>query len=137
MKYGTPTRLKYIVPNVRKSQSISPQAQMRLNWMDYINKGNNIAKCSRHFDIAESTIRYWYARFDPNNLSSLENRSKRPKNVRKCEVPFKDIERVVELRQKYRWGKVKLQKILKKEVTHKYRLYDACKIYKILLRKHR
>lgn len=29
---------------------ISKKAEMRLKWMDYIDKGNSVAQASRHFD---------------------------------------------------------------------------------------
>lgn len=115
MKYDTPTRLKYTLPYLKKAQTISPKAKRRLKWMDYIYKGNNIAKCSRHFDVPESTISYWYKRFNPYNLSTLEDRPKKPKNVRYSEVPLRHIKRVVQIRKKYRWDKIKIQKLLKKE----------------------
>ena len=119
MKYGTPTRLKYLVP-YRKGlylcQDISSTAKKRLKWMDYIDKGNSILKASRHFDIPEATIRYWRLRYNPYDLKSLEDRSRRPKRCRRSEVPYEVIERVIELRQEYKgWGKVKIQILLKRE----------------------
>ena len=120
MKYGTTTELKYRIPYVRgfptTLKPLSKKADMRLKWMDYIAKGNSVLKASRHFDIPEPTIRYWKKKYDPYNLSSLENKSKRPTNTRRSPVSIEEAQRVIELRNKYQgWGKVKIQKLLKAE----------------------
>jgi len=98
-------------------KEISKRAIQRLKWIDYIVAGNNVLKTSRHFDIPEPTVRYWYKRFDPWDLSSLEDKSKRPKQVRRTPVSLEEAQRVIELRTgKYLgWGKVKIQRKLKKE----------------------
>lgn len=86
--------------------------------MDYIDEGNSMRKAGRHFDIPEATIRYWRKKYNRWKLRSLEDDSRRPRNVRVSEVSFEVIERVVELRQKYGWGKLKLQVLLKREGIH-------------------
>lgn len=119
MKNGTSTRLKYLLPYRRgfptNTYELSKQGEMRLKWMDYIDKGNGVNKASRHFDIPEPTIRYWRKRYNRYNLKSLEDRLKRPKNIRHCELDIELIQRVIDLRTKYHWGKVKLQVLLKRE----------------------
>lgn len=123
MKNGTPTRRKYLLPYREKWKKIfgnppevlTPKAEMRLRWMDYIDEGNSVNKASRHFDIPEPTIRYWRERYNPYNLQSLEDKSKRPKNVRLCELDIEVVQRVIDLRTKYHWGKVKLQVLLNRE----------------------
>lgn len=126
MKYGTQTRAKYLLPfrwqwkDVMRYRDthLSQKALMRLKWIDYIVSGNNVLKASRHFDQPEATIRYWYKRFNPEDLSSLENESKRPHNSRSSPVTIEDAQRVIEIRtnRKYQgWGKVKIQKLLERE----------------------
>lgn len=84
--------------------------------MDYICLGHNVLTTSRHFDIPEPTIRYWKRRYSPRDLSTLEDRSKRPQKVREPMIGWEVKEKVVQLRQKYpRWGKVKIQMLLLKE----------------------
>jgi transposase InsO family protein len=119
MKNGTPTTLKYLYP-YRKGwclgQGLTPKANIRLKWIEYVKEGNNVLKASRHFDIPEATIRYWKHRYDRGDLLSLEDRSKRPKKLNKCRLSFQVIERVVELRQEYKgWGKDKIQILLRRE----------------------
>jgi transposase InsO family protein len=123
MKYGTSTELKYTFPYIKGFPSstpiLSPKARMRLKWMDYIHKGKSVSQTSRHFDIPEPTVRYWYKQYDPFNLSTLEDKSRRPHTVRSCELDDPIINRVIELRKQYQgWGKVKLQTLLKRESIH-------------------
>jgi len=118
MKYGIKTTARFKYPYIKgawRVKRLSKKAQMRLRWMDYIGEGNSVLKASRHFDIAEPTIRYWRNRYNKNNLSSLEDKSKIPKTIRRSKVSFEVIEKIVELRQEYGWGKVKLQVLLKRE----------------------
>jgi len=119
MKYGTQTRTKYLMPyrkGFKLGQYVSDKAAMRLKWMDYIHKGNSVLKASRHFDIPEATIRYWRNKYDPYNLKSLEDTSRKPKNTRRSPVNLEEAQVVIELRLKYKgWGKQKLQILLKKK----------------------
>jgi transposase InsO family protein len=123
-KYSIPTTYFHLFPYKNKwrkafgspPQSISPIASKRLKWVDYINKGNTILKTSRHFDIPEATIRFWFKRFNSNDLNTLENRSRKPHKVRSCKLSFKIIDRIIELRQQYKgWGKEKIQLLLIRE----------------------
>jgi putative transposase len=122
MKYGIKTTARFKYPFVpyghRPALSLSDKARLRLSWMDYIEDGNSVRKTSRHFGIAESTVRYWRKKYKKWRLTSLEDRSRKPTRVRECKVPFETIERVVELRQEYGWGKRKLQVLLKREGIH-------------------
>jgi len=119
MKYGIKTTARFKYPYIKgawkASLKLSHQARVRLTWMDYINEKNSIRKTSRHFGIPESTIRYWCKKYDRWRLSSLENKSKKPNRVRESPIPFSTIERIVALRQKYGWGKLKLQVLLRRE----------------------
>jgi transposase InsO family protein len=125
MKNGTQTRVKYLLPYREKwrylignpPKEISKKAMQRLKWVDYIIAGNNVLKASRHFDIPEPTIRYWYKRFDTWDLSSLEDQSRRANSTRRTPVTLEQAQRVIDLRTgKYKgWGKVKIQRKLKEE----------------------
>lgn len=129
MKDSIPTRVRYLLPFRWQwkrifqipPKNLSNKGIMRLKWIDYIVKGNSVLKASRHFDIPEPTIRYWYKRFKPHDLSSIEDKSKKPHNSRKSPVSIEDAQRVIDLRTDKRyqgWGKVKVQKLLEKEGIH-------------------
>lgn len=120
MKYGTPTRVRYTIPFVKRtldSNIKDPKVKMRLKWMLYIDSGNTIAKTSRHFDIPIRTIKYWRKRYNPFKIKySLRDKSKRPINCRTSSVPLSTITLVKGIRRKHLYlGKEKIQHILKRD----------------------
>jgi len=83
--------------------------------MEYIDKGKSIPLCSRHFDIPERTIRFWRKRYKKWNLSSLEDKNKRPHNTRYTSYNEDIVKEVKRIRHKRPWGKKKIQIILKRK----------------------
>jgi len=72
---------------------LSCGARNRLHWFAYaIDHDGNISLTCRHFGIACSTFVRWAKRFDPDDPTTLENRSKRPKRMRKSDVPPEVVE---------------------------------------------
>ena len=105
-------------PKIAKKLQLSKKACQRLSWMIYYEtQANQNAKLAcRHFGIPRSIWYYWRHRFDENNLRTLEDKFKAPKNTRQKEYTDLQYERVVILRKKHiRYGKVKLLKIYKKK----------------------
>ncbi len=97
---------------------LSREACMRLEWMIWHEtKGANSAYfTARHFGIAPKTFYKWHKRFDASNLRSLEEGSRRPKNVRTKTYTPLQYERIVGLRKKYiHYSKFKLLHIYKRE----------------------
>ena len=92
--------------------TLSAEATKRLKWMNYLHQGNTVAQTQRHFDIPESTIRFWQKRYNPYRLTSLEDKSHRPIHVRFSSVVLRVAECIVSLRKKHHYGKTKLQKLL-------------------------
>jgi transposase InsO family protein len=119
MKHGTQTSIKYLHPYYKTiciPHQLSLKAERRLKWMDYINKGNSVLKASRHFDIPEATVRYWYKRYHPFKPKTLEDTSKRPHRFQTSRVPLAHAQRVIELRLEFKgWDKVKIQQLLSAE----------------------
>ena len=121
MKNNTQTSLKYLLPYRQKwrmflganLRNLSRTATLRLKWMDYYSEKGNASLTCRHFDIPRSTLYYWLKRYDPHDLSSLEDRPRKPVNVRTPEVSEALKSEVIELRTTFKgWGKVKIQRIL-------------------------
>jgi transposase len=113
MRIGEP--LPYSVKRVCKIADLSKQAQVRLRVLEF-GLGHPVAVTCRRSGIARSTYYRWKKRFDPHNLKSLEDRSRRPKRVRQRTWSLKLVERVRELREQYpAWGKAKLTVLLKSE----------------------
>ena len=101
----------------RLGKSLSRAAQGRLQWMlFYYFHGRNVARTCRRFGISRQTFYRWKRRFDRHDLSTLEERSHRPRSVRQPTWAPELAERVLSLRQQYpRWGKDKLVVLLARE----------------------
>src|SRR6266404_6171492 len=101
----------------RLGKSLSRVAQGRLQWMlFYVFHGRNAARTCRRFAISRQTFYRWKRRFNRHDLSTLEERSHRPRSVRQPTWAPALAERVLSLRQQYpRWGKDKLVVLLARE----------------------
>lgn len=94
------------------ARGLSKRAKQRLKWLDY-RKGHTVAQTCRHFDIPRSTLNRWAKRFDPRDLSSLEDRPSRPRSVRQRTWGAREADAVLAVRAQYpRWGKAKLAVLL-------------------------
>ncbi len=69
--------------------------------MDYYRKCQNMSKTCRHFDISRKTFYYGKKRYDPYNLSSLEEREGIHLWKRQREITPIQEERIILLRKKY------------------------------------
>src|SRR5258706_13626209 len=98
-------------------KKLSRVAQTRLQWMlFYYFNGRNGRRTCRHFGISRQTFYRWKRRFDRHDLSTLEERSHRPRQVRRSTWAPELAERVLSLRKQYpRWGKNKLVVLLRRE----------------------
>ena len=109
------------VPEARQlaglGKSLSRAAQTRLQWLlFYFFNGQNGLRTCRHFGISRPTLYRWKRRFDRHDLTTLEERSHRPRQVRQPTWTAELAERVRSLRQQYpRWGKDKLVVLLQRE----------------------
>ena len=92
-------------------------ARARLKWLDYYETHDRNASITcRHFGIARPTFYRWKDRFNPKDLSSLEDRSSRPKRKRSKSWTTIEIEAVRALREEHPgWGKDKLAVLLKNQ----------------------
>jgi transposase InsO family protein len=80
----------------------------------YYSHGRNARLTCRHFDLTPQTFYRWLRRFDRWDLTSLEDRSRRPHHVRQPTWSGDLDKAVLELRRQYpRWGKDKLVVLLK------------------------
>src|SRR5258706_10560529 len=97
-------------------KKLSRVAQTRLQWMlFYFFNGRNALRTCRHFGISRQTFYRWKRRFDRHDLTTLEERSHRPRRVRQPTWTAEFAERVLSLRKQYpRWGKDKLVVLLRK-----------------------
>jgi len=102
-----------------------------IHW--YFTKGKeNACYTARHFGLHRNTIMKWVNRFDESNLSSLEEVSRRPHNVREWEISSLEESRLISLRNKYiRLGKMKLSKIYEDEYGKKVSSWKVQRVIEI------
>src|SRR6266702_3547695 len=88
---------------------LSREGRVRLAWMDFYRRCGNVAHTCRHFGISRQTFYRWQRRYDPYDLTSLEERSHRPRQCRQPTWAFSLEEKVLGLRLQFpRWGKEKV-----------------------------
>ncbi len=72
-------KIPYAGYPARGAKVLSRAAGQRLRWMDhYESHGRNAALTCRYFGISRQTFYRWRRRYDPQDLSRLEERSHRP-----------------------------------------------------------
>jgi transposase InsO family protein len=108
------------VPGVSRLAGVpelSREARQRLKWFDYYRShGYNARLTCRYFGISPQTFYRWKRRYNPGNLKSLENLSRRPKRLRQPTWSPELAQAVLQLRERYpRWGKDKLVVLLRQE----------------------
>ena len=96
---------------------ITRMAKQRLKWLDcYQAHGENASLTCRYFGISRQTFYRWKRRFNPGDLTTLEERSHRPRQVRQSTWSPELSQAVLELREQHpRWGKDKLAVLLRRE----------------------
>lgn len=95
---------------------LSRAAQVRLAWMDFYRRTQNVALTCRHFGISRQTFYRWLKRYEPLDLTTLEERSHCPHRRRRPTWSFLLERKVLTLRLQFpRWGKDKLAVLLRQE----------------------
>jgi transposase InsO family protein len=114
--YGAIIPGSEFIRSLVRQGTITKGAARRLKWFDYYNRCRNARKTCRYFGISAQTFYRWKGRFDPYDLTTLEESSRRPHRVCHPRTPAAVVERVRQLREQYpRWGKEKLAVLLKRE----------------------
>lgn len=102
MSYGSILPGAASIARSAQTSELSKKAKQRLKWMDwYSSHDKNARAACRHFGISPDTFYTWLNRYNPYCLSSLEDKSKRPKHFRKSEVPWQIIDLLRILRTHY------------------------------------
>ena len=97
--------------------ALSRSGQLRLQWMThYLQQGRKAAFTCRHFGISRQTFYRWWRRYDPHNLTTLEDHSHRAQRLRQPTWTIAEAQAVLALRREYpRWGKDKLVVLLRRQ----------------------
>ena len=109
-----------------------------------INKVKNKKVLALKFNISIRTYYYWKKKLEEKGI--IENKSRIPKNSPQKYKNKKIINKVIEIRKKYKYGKTKIKKLLEKEnikigttaietILKEYNLYQKKK--KKIRKKHK
>lgn len=95
---------------------LSPKGQTRLQALTVWQRTGQWRVAAEVFRLSRSTLYRWRQRYDPQDLSTLEDHSRRPHRVRQPQTPRAVVERLHALREQYpRWGREKLRVLLGRE----------------------
>ena len=95
---------------------LSPGARTRLHALTGWQKTGDWRLATQVFGLSRATVYRWRGRDGPTDLTTLESRSRRPRQVRRPQTPAPVVARRCQLRQQYpRWGREKLAILLRRE----------------------
>lgn len=97
---------------------LSAKAQLKLEWIISYHTvfEKNATRTALHFGISRKTFYKWFNKFDPKDLSTLEETSRAPERVRQRDISYLQRTQIRKLRKAHlRWGKMKLKQRYKKE----------------------
>ena len=81
---------KGLVPGyfrLREVRELSREAKQRVKWFDYYKgHGNNGALTCRYFGISRKTFYKWRRIYDPGNIGTLNDRSRKPRHTRPADL---------------------------------------------------
>lgn len=105
-----------LIRQVPRAAQLSRSGQARLRMIDWhFRHGRCVALTADHFGFSRPAVYRWLGRYDANDLRTLEDRSSRPRHVRRPSWSVAQIETVRKVRDKYpRWSRVKLAVVLRR-----------------------
>lgn len=97
--------------------NITSKAKQRLKVIDWLKAHNgNISLTARHFGLNRETVRIWRNKFDRTGMMALNDKSHRPKNIRKPTTNWDIVVEIVAIRKQYpAWSKYKIGAMLKRK----------------------
>ena len=110
-------RLPKVARSLPSAPRLSDRAQFRLRCVEHARRAG-VAAAAEAFGVSRATVYRWRARYDPTDLTTLEDRSRRPRTVRRATWTAAQEQAVLAMRERYpRAGKVKLVHLLAAEGT--------------------
>ncbi len=100
-----------------RTDNITEKAKQRLRVLDWLRThNNNISLTARHFGLTRETVIIWRNRFKEKGMLGLNDKSHRPKNIRKPSINWNTVNEIVKLREQYPvWSKYKIRILLKRK----------------------
>lgn len=107
-------RLPPAARRLRPAPTLSDQARFRLRCVEHAQRAGVAAAAVTVFGVSRATVYRWRRRYDPHNLVTLEDRSRRPRRVRRATWTAAQEHAVRALREaRPRTGKAKLAVLLR------------------------
>ena len=107
-KLGTSTICTSIIPNFKELYRIYPkklsrEAKLRLRVLEYYYKKahRNVTLTARYFGVSRNFVYKWIKRCYRWDLSTLENKSRRPKHTRSVQYSVHTVEIIRKIRKEY------------------------------------
>ena len=108
-------RMPRLATRLPHAPTLDAEMEFRPRCVEYAQR-HGVKAAVAAFQRSRATIYRWLQRYDPTNLASLRQRSRRPHRTRKRQWTAAQEEAVLELRQRYpRYGKVKLHYLLRRQ----------------------
>jgi len=116
-----------------RTSNIPKKAKQRLRVVDWLRThNNNISLTARRFGLNRETVRIWLRKFNQAGILGLNDKSHRPKNIRKPTTDSSIISEIIKIRKQYPyWSKYKIRKILARQNM----IVSASTIGRVLKRK--
>jgi len=97
--------------------NITEKAKQRLKVVDWLRfHGNNVSLTARHFGLNRETVGIWLRKFRQTGMLGLNDKSHRPKNIRKPTTNWETINEIIKIRKQYpAWSKYKIRRILSRQ----------------------
>lgn len=118
------------------SLTLSEEARQRLKWMDAYRECGNAAQVCRHFSIPLRTFWRWKKRYDPWDLKSLEDHSRKPRHSPQ-RTPWEVERAVLEKKRAHpRWGMAKIAYLLERQGVRVSAMtcWRICKRHSLIVR---
>lgn len=115
--YGSVLPGAISLANWTAKTNITEKAKQRLKVVDWLRAhDNNISLAARHFGLNRETIRIWLRKFRQAGMLGLNDRSHKPKNIRKPTISWEIVNEIVKIRKQYpAWSKYKIRRILSRQ----------------------
>ena len=105
-------RLPKAARRLPHAPTLSDRARFRLRCVEHAQR-DGVAAAMLVFGVSRATVYRWRRRYDPRNLTTLEDRSRRPRRVRRATWTAAQAEAVRAMRERWpRTGKAKLAHLL-------------------------
>lgn len=131
--YGSTLPGARTLANWAVKTNLTDKAKRRLRTVDWLRKHRgNVSLAARHFGLDRKTVRGWRDKFNQIGMMALNDKSHKPKHLRRPMTNWQIVEEIVKVRKEYpAWSKWKIQAILRR----KNMLVSASTVGRILKRK--